>query len=395
MGWRTAAQFKALSYLTAVHWPPMRALFAGLGYILVILCAGRNVLARDTARLFWIDDYKTAVHRLDWFAHFGCLRNILRRRPAFDISLDMPAAGLGALVAMLASRDSPADLRAQLYLISARITQAPSQDARAVHLNKYAQIATDIAAQFPAPVDDAPKDAPAFTQSQARATLDTAGQFMHHLNMPWYIVSGTFLGAVREGDFLAHDYDIDIGVHAEDFDHDRFLTGLRADPNFCLVKIDDYVDLVGPDLTPIQTRALYKIMHRSGVEVDIFVHHLDDGRRWHGSARHRWWNADFGIGSYTIAGLSVPGPADADTYLHENYGDWQTPKTDFDCSTGTPNVSFNRNLVSIAQFLTHAQAGSATAQTVLATEGYLQNGHFTLPWAKMVRDLPPSSKSRP
>lgn len=67
---------------------------------------------------------------------------------------------------------------------------------------------------------------------------------MQSLDMPWYIVSGTFLGAVREGDFISTDYDIDIdiGVHTEDFDHARFVSGLRADPAFCLVRIDDYAD---------------------------------------------------------------------------------------------------------------------------------------------------------
>lgn len=367
-----ALQFYALTYLGARHWVVSRGGFAVTGYLLVVLLTGRHVLARDTARLIWTDDYKTALHRLDWCVHYGWPRRFMRRRPAFDIAQDMPTAGLDALDLMLANRTDPADLRARLYIAAARND-----------IDGYSRIGTQIAALIPAAAHGtSAKHAPAFTQPQARAALDDTAQFMRTMDMPWYIVSGTFLGAVRAGDFLAHDYDIDIGIHAEDFDHATFLTGLRTTPDFCLVRIDDYVDLQGPDLTHIQMPALYKIMHRTGVEIDIFLHYLTDGQRWHGSARHRWWNADFGIGSYMIAGLNVPGPAGADTYLHENYGDWQTPKTDFDCSTGTPNGSFNRNLVSIAQFLFQAQAGSSTAQTVLASEGYLQSGHFTLPWVK-------------
>ncbi len=380
MAWRTQAQFHALTYLTARHRAPMRGLMAGIGFLCVLLLTGRFVLAQDTARQFWADDFKTALHRLDWFAHYGWAGRFLTRRPAFDISQDMPAAGLDALDAMLMVSDAPEVLRARLYLAARRATQAAPQE-RAVQFEAYCQIAAQVAARIPAPSPEEPKHAPAFTQPQARAALQAADRLMQALAMPWYIVSGTFLGAVREGDFLSHDYDIDIGVHAEDFDHERFLAGLRVDPAFCLVRIDDYADLVGPDLTPVQVPALYKIMHRSGVEVDIFLHHLKDGQRWHGSARHRWWNVAFDAAPYDLAGLMVAGPADAEIYLRENYGDWQTPKTAFDCSTGTPNVSFNRNLVSIAQFLTQAQAGSAVAQSVLTTEGYVQDGKFILPWA--------------
>lgn len=113
---------------------------------------------------------------------------------------------------------------------------------------------------------------------------------------------------------------------------------------------------------PVQVPALYKIMHSSGVEVDIFMHHLEGGQRWHGSARHRWWNVAFETAPYDLAELTVFGSADANTYLRENYGDWRPPKTAFNCSTGTPNVSFNRKLVSIVPFLTQAQAGSAIAR---------------------------------
>lgn len=358
----------------------MRALFAGAGYLLALLLTGRLVLAQDTARLFWMDRYKTALHRLDWFAHYGWARMFLSRKPAFEITEAMPLAGIAALESMLAGHNTPADLRAKLYLQSALVERERRVEIRARYLERYCEIAAKITATIPAPLPDAPKVAPAFTQPQARAALQDAGRLLERLQIPWYIVSGTFLGAVREGDFLAHDYDIDIGVHAEDFDHDTFLGGLRSDPLFCLVRIDDYVDLIGPELTSGRRPALYKIMHQTGVEVDLFLHHVDGGQRWHGSARHRWWNADFTTGPYEIARLTVLGPSDADRYLRENYGDWRTPKTVFDCSTGTPNVSFNRNLSSIARFITQAQEGSQTAQNVLTQEGYLKDGRFTLPW---------------
>jgi hypothetical protein len=378
--WRRAVQFNGLRYLSAQHWVLSRAVFACIGYVLGLVLTGQTVLAQDTARLFWHDRYKTALHRLDWYAHYGWLRRFLRRKPAFDVTEDMPHAGLAALEAVLKTHRSSADLCAMMYLQAAYLAQATTPETKALHLEGYRAIADQIASRIPAPLPDPPKAALAFTKTQARTTLQDAGHLMQRLQFPWYIVSGTFLGAVREADFLAHDYDVDIGVHAEDFDHAVFLAGLRADPNFCLVRIEDYVDLKGPELTAICAPALYKIMHRTGVEVDIFLHYLEGAQRWHGSARHRWWNADFATAPYTIADLTVAGPSDADTYLRENYGDWRTPKTTFNCSTGTPNVSFNRNLPSIARFITQGQAGSQTAISVLTAQGYLKDGRFTFPW---------------
>lgn len=381
MALRRSTKFRMLTYLASKHTTPMRAVFAVAGFGAMLLLTARVVLARDTARLFWQDDFKIGMHRVDWCLYYGWLHNVLRRKPAFDMTYQMPDAGLDAVDAILAKRSLPADLRAKLYVASARANRAGNATGRATHLATYCRIATLLAAQMPPPNEITGKTAPAFTQPQAYATLRDARDLMQALNMPWYIVSGTFLGAVREGDFLAHDYDVDIGVNIEDFDHDQFLDGLRANDQFCLVRVDDYVDLEGADLTPVCARALYKIMHHTGVEVDVFIHHLKGGQRWHGSARHRWWNVNFDLAPYTIADLDVPGPANADVYLRENYGEWRVPQTVFSCSTGTPNVSFNRNLVSIAQFMINAHRGSATAQNVLTAEGYLQNGRFTLPWA--------------
>ena len=381
MAWRRAVQFHGLRYLSAQHWALSRAVFTCVGYLLALVLTGQHVLAQDTAHLFWRDRFKTALHRLDWFSHYGWLRRFLRRKPAFDVTEDMPVTGLKALETVLKTHRTPADLCAMMYLQAAYMAQATTPETKALYLEGYRAIANQIAGRIPAPLPEKQKASLAFTQAQAHSTLQDAGHLMQRLQIPWYIVSGTFLGAVREGDFLSHDYDVDIGVHAEDFDHAAFLAGLRTDPQFCLVRIDDYVDLQGPELTPIRAPALYKVAHQTGVEVDIFLHHLEDGKRWHGSARHRWWNADFSTAPYTIGDLTVLGPSDSETYLRENYGDWRTPKTVFDCSTGTPNVSFNRNLSSIARFITQAQEGSQTAQNVLTQEGYLKDGRFTLPWA--------------
>lgn len=379
MAWRTKFQFYALTYLTAQHWAPVRAVMAGLGYVCVLLCTGWLALAQDTARLFWIDDYKTALHRLDWFAHYGWLGRFFARKPAFDICHDMPPAGLDALYEMLVKRDSPADLRARLYLASHCATQARSAAKRAAFFDSYRDIAGQITRQIPTSSPDLPKHAPTFTQPQARATLQAAARLMQSLDMPWYIVQAHFWG--QSVKVILSPLTMTLIL--------AFIPRTLTTPALCqgsartlhsawcaltIMRISSVLTLCPFKCLPF-TKSCIAL-----VSMDILLHHLEGGQRWHGSVRHRWWNVVFETAPYDLAELTVFGPADANTYLRENYGDWRPPKTAFNCSTGTPNVSFNRNLVSIAQFLTQAQAGSAIAQSVLATQGYVPDGKFTLPW---------------
>ena len=198
---------------------------------------------------------------------------------------------------------------------------------------------------------------------------------------PWYVISGTFLGAVREGTFLAHDYDIDVGVQAEDFEDAAFRAQIAATDDLVLVNTSAHLDLRlgGQGLWAGPSRpALYRVLHASGIGIDVFVHHLEGDQRWHGSAKHRWNNHDFALDDYTIADLPVQGPVDADRYLTENYGDWRTPVKSFNCSTGTPNVQFPCNPSALAEHLRIALAPvpsheAQIARLILWQEGYLHH----------------------
>ena len=81
-----------------------------------------------------------------------------------------------------------------------------------------------------------------------------------------------------------------------------------------------------------------------------------------------------------LAGVPVLGPADADRYLTENYGDWRTPVTQFNCTTGTPNLVITRSFRSVALFLTrlahfaHGDPGEyARLRATLIQDGMLRD----------------------
>jgi len=56
--------------------------------------------------------------------------------------------------------------------------------------------------------------------------------------MRWFLISGTFLGLIRENGFLAHDYDIDLGVFDDDIDIPTAIAAINASDQFVLKKYD-------------------------------------------------------------------------------------------------------------------------------------------------------------
>ena len=96
---------------------------------------------------------------------------------------------------------------------------------------------------------------------------------------------------------------------------------------------------------------LLKIIHKTGLNIDLFIHYPDGNIIWHGSSYHRWENKIFNLKTYLLYDLEVFGPDNSDLYLTENYGDWRTPVTNFHFNTGTPNLSIIKNPSSIAMFV--------------------------------------------
>lgn len=389
--------FRQLAFLTKTHGTITRGAFAVLAFGIVLLVSGRFVLARHAAGVWWSDRFMTGAHVVRWHLSQGWTGRYLTRTPEFEVSAVMQGRVRAVAMADLQNRvarnrtaawghSAQRDRFALLSFLARGVFETGKSDA---YLTLANQMSADLC-QTPAPAVQTVKPN-RFTKDHARATLVALGDLFAGINTPWYLVSGTFLGAVREGDFLSHDYDIDVGINSEDLDAEALRAAVQDHPDFVLVNENPYIHQTAPQVYDIRP-ALFRVMHVSGVEVDVFIHHLDEGQRWHGSTRHRWTNDDFTLGDYTIADIAVRGPADADRYLTENYGNWRVPVTVFNCSTGTPNVQFNRNLFSVTLLLhaalratsTYTDADAEIARMILVQDGYLtrtQTGwDFAIAW---------------
>lgn len=183
-----------------------------------------------------------------------------------------------------------------------------------------------------------------FHNATTRAALLAFDDLCARIGQEYFLVSGTFLGVVRDGAFIGHDHDIDLGIHASAL-HEDFLEALRASSDFTVARVD-HIHLresgaAGIRYARMDTPALIRIYHQSGIGLDVFVHFRDGAVDWHGCHEQRWDNTVFDLADYEFLGRTFKGPADADRYLSENYGpDWRVPKVHFDSSVDTPNISF-------------------------------------------------------
>jgi len=80
--------------------------------------------------------------------------------------------------------------------------------------------------------------------------------------------------------------------------------------------------------------------HGSGVAFDVFCHTEADGRYWHVTGAHAWWNTPFDLVEIDVGGHRYFVPDDAPRYLDENYGDWGRPVAFFDKNIDTPNLQW-------------------------------------------------------
>lgn len=138
-----------------------------------------------------------------------------------------------------------------------------------------------------------------------------------------FLVDGTLLGAVREGDFIAHDTDIDLGVFISEhtpmivlamkragFTHERTLGRLNH----------------GYELS----------FRRKGIRVDLFFYYKDATGFYHAAWVKRRTPIRYRYDRFSLAPLEFRGrtflaPSPVEGFLVTKYGPvWRTPVVEWD-----------------------------------------------------------------
>lgn len=172
----------------------------------------------------------------------------------------------------------------------------------------------------------------------ANKMLHKVTNVMEKCDIPYVLEAGTLLGIVRENRLLPWDDDVDITITRHD--SDKFLRNLDA---FRKLGYKVRVKRYQRDLKYFKKGELrmIKIKHfslpffQSDVCVDVFVKKLiGDEYYWTvgvhkpvlKSVPRRFYEER---GKLEYRGKTYSVPADYEGYLTEHYGDWKTPKKDW------------------------------------------------------------------
>jgi tetratricopeptide (TPR) repeat protein len=175
-----------------------------------------------------------------------------------------------------------------------------------------------------------------YSSDRAEIALADLKRVLVAAGIPMFLVSGTLLGCIREGRHLGHDKDIDVGIW-DDVPRELLLSTLRTSGLFYVLAS--------------RSPEIVRVKHVNGIAIDVFYHFREGKSYWHGGVKVRWHNRPFSLVEHAFLGETYLIPADYDTYLTENYGDWRTPMKDFDSAYDTPNAEvLNANELAIHAF---------------------------------------------
>jgi hypothetical protein len=364
-------------FLAVRHGAVVRQVTGALLGGVTLAATGRMRLASDVRKLAAREDrFKSAFRRTSFYLRRGWPGLNLSRDPMFVFCSGMADPDLAVLRDFLLARPDSATRRCDLAYVSAsRFLSAAGGPAHETERRVFLADAQAVLSGLPAgPRPPGPPPAPVrppvFDRAAAgRALADFAATMQRH-GLPWFVISGTFLGAVRDGGFLPHDDDIDVGVMASEVPVAALEAALRADPRLHVAEMEWLTVLPPPGGgAPARFPVFLKVAHVNGIQIDIFLHHADGGTLWHASRLFRWDNAAFGLSTHDLDGMAVLGPAEADRYLTENYGDWRTPRPLFNSASDTPNLRLIANPLSVAIHLRRLHlalaAGDPAAPTLL------------------------------
>ncbi len=175
-----------------------------------------------------------------------------------------------------------------------------------------------------------------FDMELAFESLKEAVTLLNGINVKAWLTDGTHLGFYREGYFIKHDNDIDLGCKIDNYSK----------------SIDTAFEACGWNLKRTCGSldcGFEQTWQKNGVRIDIFYFYTEQDRMWHGA-----WLRDkqtkkrnlikynypaFELKTITYHGYDFNVPFDQEDYVTRKYGpEWRTPVKEWDWAFGPQNA---------------------------------------------------------
>lgn len=173
-----------------------------------------------------------------------------------------------------------------------------------------------------------------FDTSAAALTLTTVNQALREQGLKPFLISGTLLGCMRDGQIMPHDKDLDMGLIGweSQFDLAQVILGLGCfDINLKRLKGD-------------QLFLISAIDQRTNIAIDFFMFHDKGDHFLHGIDYQYGFTQNFKFSKFELVetpflGESFYIPDQWSRMLTENYGTWETPEPAYVVTVESPGLT--------------------------------------------------------
>jgi tetratricopeptide (TPR) repeat protein len=169
---------------------------------------------------------------------------------------------------------------------------------------------------------------PIYDIPRYREALGAVADALNEAGIEACLFGGTLLGAMRDGDFIAFDKDMDFGISAS-------VTPLQLDAALARDPRFQRQTELGDDVII----SCYKF--EDSVAIDFFRLYPDGETVWCGlfwrGQLVKWRHKSFALRDFVFLGVPTKIPENPDFFLTELYGDWRTPNPYF-AAWASPNM---------------------------------------------------------
>jgi len=172
-----------------------------------------------------------------------------------------------------------------------------------------------------------------FTISAAQRALSDLMEVANTNGLDIFLVSGTLLGCVREGTFLGHDKDIDVGI-----------VGWENQYTLYIALIQSGIFTFNAQFLKGKNTIYLPMRHKvTGIWIDIFVYHpigdkLMTGVDFFFGYRQTFSFTPFELEKRNFADIPVMIPKNYELNLEENFGNWKSPDVGYISHLESPST---------------------------------------------------------